>query len=519
MHPGSLPLLAVLTPRRLSHLDYAVIAVYFALNLGIGWWCSRRKAKVSQDFFLGGHRVAAWATAISYFATVTSSISYMALPASTYTGDWTVFISSPAQAFAGIAIGFVFVRLLRQLNLTTVFGYIDQRFDRRVRLLGAGLAILLKVCGRMSIVMLLPALALSTVTGLNVYASILLMGSVTTFYALEGGFEAVVWTDVMQSVVMIGGMVLAIAHLSAHVDGGLAGVIQAGVAAGKFHTFDWGWSLSRPTMWVFLGMFYASLFTYVADQPMMQRVFAAPTVRAARQTAVLGNTIAVTASVLFFFVGTGIFVFYHFHPDRLSPSLPNDAIFPYYVANELPRGIVGLIIAGLFAASMGALSSIINATAAIVVSDFQTILAPSASARSQMRLARLSTLVAGTVATGMACYVARLGVPSLWEQFLKLVALIGGGFPGVFALGLLSRRATGTGVIVGAVASIAVTGWIQAQTSINAFFHGFIAIASCMVVGYVASFFLGRRKSAAELTGLVVWNLPPPVALATKPLS
>ena len=178
--------LGALTPRWLSPLDYAVIAIYFAVNLGIGWWCSRRKQDTSKDFFLGGGRMAWWATAISYFATTTSSISYMALPAATFAGDWAVFGSSPAQSFAGIVIGFAFVRLLRQLNLTTVFGYIDQRFDRRVRLLGAGLAVLRKIGGRMSIVMLLPAIALSTVTGLNVYASILVMGLVTTFYALEG---------------------------------------------------------------------------------------------------------------------------------------------------------------------------------------------------------------------------------------------------------------------------------------------------------------------------------------------
>jgi Na+/proline symporter len=167
-----------------------------------------------------------------------------------------------------------------------------------------------------------------------------------------------------------------------------------------------------------------------------------------------------------------------------------------------------LIVAGLFAASMGALSSTINAMAAIVVSDFQGTFNPKATAASQVRLARASTLIAGLTATGMACYLASLGVPSLWEQFLKLVALIGGGFPGVFALGLLTKRATAAGVMIGAVASIGVTGWVQSYTSTSAFFHGFVAICSCMVIGYVASLFIGRRKDPATLRGLVIWDLP-----------
>jgi SSS family solute:Na+ symporter len=498
---------ATFVPRRLGGLDYLLIALYFGANLGIGAWCARRRQSTSNDFFLGGGRISWWAASISYFATVTSSISFMALPAATFTGDWTVFGSSPAQSLAGILVGFAFVSILRRLDLTTVFGYLDRRFDRRVRLLGAGLAVLLKVGGRMSVVLLLPSLALSTVTGLNVYASIVAMGLVTTLYALKGGFEAVIWTDVLQAGVMVGGMILAISRLAAHVDGGLAGIVHLGAAAGKFRVARWDWDFSGPTVWVFVGMFLASIFTYVADQPLMQRVFAAANERDARRTVLLGNSLSLGVSLLFFFLGSSLFVFYHLHPERLDPALPNDAIFPYFIANEMPPGIVGIIVAALFAASMGALSSTINATAAIVVSDFQGALAPQATEAAQARLARVATVVAGLLATGLACYIASLGVPSLWDQFLKLVALIGGGFPGVFALGLLTRRATSEGVIVGALASIAVTGWLQACTHTSSFFHGFVAISSCMIIGYLSSLVWGRPRSAASLRGLVVWDL------------
>jgi SSS family transporter len=512
----SAPAVLSFAPRFLSWPDYLFLTLYFAVNLGIGWWCARRKQATSGDFFLGGGRVAWWAMALSFFATSTSSISFMALPARSFSSDWKSFGSAPAQAFAGVLVGMVFIEVLRRLKLTTIFGYLEQRFDRRVRLLGAGLGVLLKVGGRMSVVMLLPSLALSTVTGLNVYVSILLMGVVTTIYAMEGGFEAVVWTDVMQVGVTYGGVAVALFFLARGVDGGLVGVAQVGEVAGKFNTVSWDLNISQPTMWVFMGMFLAHIFTQLGDQPLMQRMLASNDAREARRTVVAGNLIGLTSTVLFFFVGTSLWVFYRAHPERLAAGLPTDAIFPYFIANELPRGVVGLIVAGLFAAAMGALSSALNATAAIVVSDFQALLRPGTSPAQQVRLARMATLVCGVIATGMAVWLASNNVASLWDEFLKLTALIGGGFPGVFALGLLTRRANSPGVLVGAVASIAVTWGVQTYTTTSPFLHAAVAIGSCVAIGYAASLAFGAVAEKKDLRGLTLWDRPQPGGAGTK---
>lgn len=499
--------LATVVVRTLSWPDYLLLTLYFAINLGIGWWCARRKQS-SGNFFLGNNRVAWWAAAISLFATGTSSISFMGLPSKSYATDWMAYGSSPAQAAAGILVGIVFVGLLRQLNLTTVFGYLERRFDWRVRLLGAGLGVLLKVGGRMSVVMLLPALALSTVTGLNVYGSVLVMGGVTTIYALKGGFDAVIWTDVLQSAVMLGGVTIALIYLANGVDGGLAGIVQTGGAAGKFQMISWDRDITKPTVWVFAGMFFGHIFTQVADQPQMQRMLATADTKDARRVVVMGNVIGLAGSVAFFFVGSALWVFYHAHPDRLAPDLPNDKIFPYFIVNELPHGVVGLIVAGLFSAAMGTLSSSINATAAIIVSDFQGTFRPDATEVQRLRLARIATVACGLLATAMAVYLADRNVASLWDEYLKLTALIGGGFPGVFALGLLSRRANAPGVIVGALASIAVTWWVQHQryAAISVFLHVFIAVASCMIVGYAMSLVFSARSAKRDLRGLTLWD-------------
>ncbi len=499
------PVYAVVAPRTLTWPDYAMLAVYFTATLAIGWWW-RRKKQSSGEFILGDRRLPWWAAAISFMATATSSISFMALPARSFATDWLSFGSAPAQAFAGVAVGIIFVGALRRLNFVTIFGYLEQRFDSRVRLVGAGLAILLKVGGRMSVVMLLPALALSTVTGFNVYASILLMGVVTTIYAMEGGFEAVVWTDVMQVGVTAGGVGVALACMVHGVDGGWGGMIAAARAAGKFHAVSTEWSLTQPTVAVFVGMFFGHMFVVLGDQPLMQRMLATADPREARRAVVMGNLIGMASSLLFFFVGTMLWAFYRAHPDRLAPGLAGDAIFPYFIANEVPRGVVGLIIAGLFAAGMGALSSAMNAIAAIVVSDFQGTLRPGATEAQSLRLARGSTLAAGAIATGMAAWLAWRGAASLWDEYLKLVALIGGGFPGVFALGLLTRRANAPGVIIGALTSVAVTWGVQTFTDTSAFLHGFVAVASCIVVGYLASLCCAGGATKKNLAGLTVWD-------------
>jgi solute:Na+ symporter, SSS family len=498
-----------LAARTLGALDYIALVLYFAVNLGIGWWCARRRRASSGDFFLGGGRITWWAAAISFFATATSSISFMALPAKTYSTNWGVFLSAPAQALAGCIVGLVFVNLLRRLGLVSIFAYLEQRFDKRVQLVGAGLGVLLKVLGRMSVVMLLPSLALSTVTGLNVYLSIALIGVVTTIYSLEGGFEAVIWTDVLQAFVMLGAVGIALWYLGAGLPGGLGGLFPAAHEAGKFSLINWAPDLTQPTVPVFFALFLATIFIQVGDQPLMQRMLSSANAAEARRTVIVGNLIGCVGSILFFFVGTALWAFYRAHPERLPTGLPNDAIFPYFIANELPPGIVGIIIAGLFAAAMGALSSILNSTAAVVVSDFQGTLQPHATEPQRLRVAKITTLICGALGIGMASWLAAQNAASLWDEFMKLIALIGGGFSGVFALGLLTRRAHSTGVLLGTGASIAITWWVQHHTRTSPFAHAFVAISSCVIIGYLASLVLPRRALAAKsLAGLTLWDPP-----------
>jgi len=494
-----------ITGNSLGWLDYLVIALYLGVNVGIGWWVQRQKRTTNADYFLGGGRVPPWASAISWYGTAVSSVSFMALPAYAYSKDWLPMIVGPAGSGVGIIVAYCFLGIIRRLKAPTIFAYLEARFDRNVRLIVAGLSMVLKVFGRASVIMVLPALALASATGMNVYLSIVMMGIVTTAYSMEGGFEAVVWTDVMQVLVMFAGVFFMVWYAAAGVDGGLAGIIREGSAANKFQFISWEHNLTDVTAWVITGFFIGSVFTMISDQALMQRALAAKSDRDARRTVIMGSLLGFPSNAVFFFVGTALFAFYHLNPARMVPGLPNDAIVGYFIANELPPGVVGVIVAGLFAAAMGALSSILNSTAAVVVSDFQGTFQPHATESQRLRLAKLSTLICGALGIAMASWLAAQNAASLWDEFMKLIALLGGGFAGVFALGLLTRRAHSVGVMIGALASIPVTWSVQKFTTTSPFAHGFVAVASCMVIGYLASLLL-PAPAKKSLLGLTLWD-------------
>ena len=489
--------------------DYFFIALYFAVNIGIGWWVRRQKRNSGADYFLGGGRVPPWASAVSWYGTAVSSVSMMALPAYAYSKDWLPMIAGPIGSLAGFLVAYTLIGIIRRLNAPTIYAYLDRRFNRTVRLIIAGLGALLKIFGRASVIMVLPALALSAATGLNVYLSIALMGLVTTAYSVDGGFEAVVWTDVMQVAVKFFGVFLILWYAAAGVDGGFSGIVREGAAAGKFKFISWDFNLTDVTAWVMLGFFVGYIFTLVADQPLMQRALAAKDERSARKVVLMGSLWGFPSNAIFFFVGTALFAFYHVNPARLAPGLPNDAIVGYFISHELPHGVIGLIIAGIFAAAMSTLSSSLNSVAAIAASDFLGVLRPQLLESRGVSVGRWVTFIGGVFATGMALWVASLGSSSLWDQAIRLLALFGGPLPGVFALGMLTRRANSRGVIIGSVASIAMTLWIQNFTTLNSFFHSFVAFVASVVVGYLASLWPNRPVDPAQLRGLTVWDLEP----------
>ena len=481
-------------------INYVALILYLLTLVVIGVYFSRRE-KGTEDFFLAGRRIPWWAAGLSIFGTGLSAITFMAIPAKAYSTNWVFILGSFAPIlFIPFVVAF-YIPFYRRLRLTTAYEYLEKRFNLATRLFGSTFFVLFQF-GRMAIVLYLPAVALSTVTGLNVYACIVVMGVLATLYTVLGGIEAVIWTDVLQVVVLLGAAVLCLILVAVNVDGGYAGIVLTGLRHDKFHTFNWGWDYTAATVWVVvLGSFLSAVMPNTADQSVVQRYLSTRDERAAKRAAWTSALMGIPTAFLFFFLGTALFVFYDAHPGKVVPGIEAIAILPLFVMQQMPPGVSGVVIAGIFAAAMSSVDSGMNSVAAAFVTDFYRRVKPDATEGHYLRIARIVTLAAGTVAT----VVALLEVKSLLDLFFEILGLFGGSLAGLFVLGIFTRRANGAGALIGAALSAVVLYLIRKFTTIHFFLYAGIGLAVCVGVGYLASLVVPSKRK--DLSGLTVYTV------------
>jgi len=484
-------------------VNYAVLGAYLLGMALMGLYFAKRE-KTTDDFFLAGRRIPWWAAGLSIFGTQLSAITFMAIPAKVYATNWTYFLGNVCILLVAPLVVFIYLPFFRRLNVTTAYEYLEKRFNLPVRIFGSLSYILLQL-GRMGIVLFLPAIALATVTGIDVYVCILLMGVLCTFYTVMGGIEAVIWTDVVQVIVLIGGALVSLFLMAGDVDGGFGGILTVGQADSKWTLANWSWDYTIPAVWVvLLGNLFINLVPYTTDQTVVQRYLTTKDERAAARSIWTNALLCVPASALFFLLGTALYVFYKGHPAALDPSMRTDSVFPWFIVHELPAGISGLLIAGVFAAAMSSLDSSMNSVATAIITDFYRRFKTNMDEHSCLVLARWITVLLGVVGTGTAMLMAGSDIKSLWDHFNVILGLFGGGLAGLFVLGIFTRRAHGTGALIGALSSAAVLYAVQKYTPVHFFLYAAVGIVSCVVVGYVASLVLPRPRRT--LDGLTLYD-------------
>ncbi len=489
--------------------DFSVLGVYLAGMLAMGVFFSFRN-KNADDFFRGGRRIPWFVAGMSIFATMLSSITFMAIPAKTYATDWVYFLVNMMIVAVAPLVILYFLPFFRNIDATSAYEYLEKRFNRLARLFASASFTLFQV-GRMAVVLYLPALALAAITPMSEQQSILLMGVLSIIYCAMGGLEAVVWTDTVQSFVLLGGALFSVVLIVFRVDGGLSGFWTTAVANDKFHLVNLDFSshsFATTALWVVvLGGFGQSLVPYASDMAVVQRYMSVPDVGRARK-AIWTNAVAVIpASLLFFGVGTALFVFYSHHPERLDPTFKTDAIFPLFIASELPKGIAGLVVAGLFAAAQSTISTSINSMSTAVATDFVRPYNWIKTERGYLLLGRVLTVIFGGAGVSLALLFASSDIMSLWDQFMKILGLFGGAMCGLFCLGIFTTRANSAGAIIGALAGAAGLFLMQKYTSVHLLLHAFIGIAICCIVGYFSSFLFPAVKHS--VSGLTIHTLSP----------
>ena len=491
----------------LSWLDWIVIIVYLVSMLGMGLYFYLREKRMSTaDFFVGGRTIPFWAAGVSLYAANTSSISYIAIPAKAFETNWQYLTNNLVAVMGLMFVAVWIVPVLRRLDLMSVFQYLETRFHPLIRTLASALFMAVQIGSRMSVILFLPALAIATMTGIDVTWSILIMGVFTMIYTALGGMKAVVWTDIVQLIVKMGGIFFAIGFIVYMLDGGVGELLTVARAEDKMKLFDFSWDLTKATVWGFLFLvLFDVVLTFPKDQVLMQRVLSTKSDKDAGRSIWTLAAIMIPGGFMFYMVGTALFAYYKSHPERMNPLLTIDATFPLFIAAELPTGIRGLIIAGILAAAMATLSSIMNSVATLASVDFYEKWVKNPNPKTSVRFAEAMTVVTGILGMGVALVLTRYDIHSLFDISIELAGLLGGGFAGAYTLGMFTRRANWQGVAIGVAVSIALTTTAWTMKLVHPYFYLAISILVCIVVGYIASWFF-PAPSAQSLVGLTIYE-------------
>lgn len=440
-------------------IDLIVLGVYFAGVLGLGAYFYRR-SRQSDAFMSAGGALPGWLCGMSIFATYVSSISFLALPGSAFQFDWSRFTFSLTLPLAAWMAARFFVPLYRERGQVSAYSYLEDRFGVPARLYAATFYLLTQIF-RMGVVMYLTALTLSALLDWPMGAIIVLTGVSVTVYTMLGGIAAVIWTDAIQGFVLIGGAILCALVLVFGMPGGPAQLLEVALEHDKFSLGSFDPSVYwEATFWVILinGIFI-NLQNFGIDQNYIQRYITSRSQKEAEKAVWIGALLYIPVSLLFFFIGTSLFAYYQARPGLLPEGAAADEVFPFFIVTGLPAGLTGLLIAAIFAAAMSTLSTGVNSSATIFLTDFyQRFLRPNAGEGEKMRVLHAVCVLLGGLGTYLAYLMLDVGSAlDIWWTFSSIFS---GGMLGLFLLGYFVRRATGRAAVAGMCFGLPAIAWM-----------------------------------------------------------
>jgi SSS family transporter len=437
---------------KLAAADIIVILIYLGVVVGKGVLLSRKQQSV-EDYFLAGRSMSYWVVSISIIASLLSAITYMGAPTEAYQHDLKFsLILFCIPLVAPIVIG-LFLPFFYKLNLYTAYEYLEIRFSVPVRTV-ASLFFIFWRMGWMALVIFAPSLAISTFFNIDWRYCALLVGVAATAYTVLGGMTAVMWTDVIQFFVLYGGAFLVMIVAILRTDGGTGYLWQAALENGKLTTIDFKWDpTQRISTWaIILGGTVGMLAAYATDQVAIQRYLTTKSYEESRRSLIFHAIIIVPASIIFYWMGTILWGFYHQQPGLLVgfDAEHPDRILPFFIAHQLPVGVRGALIAALFAATMSSIDSGINSITTTTIVDFYGgVLKRTYDRAAHLLLARIWTVIWGVIVTGAAIAAGMWG-STLLEMSNKVSGLFCGPLLGIFLLGMLTKRANWQGALIGA---------------------------------------------------------------------
>ena len=513
--------------------DLAVLVVYFFLLFGAGFYFRKRSSTV-EGFTVANRSLPGWVCGLSIFGTYLSSNTFIGIPGKAYSTNWNSFVFSLSLPIAAFIAVKWFVPFYRKNAGLSAYEHLEKRFGPWARIY-AVVCYLLTQISRVGTIMFGVAIGLSALTGWKIETIIIVSGLAVTLYTLLGGIEAVIWTDAIQSIILTIGAIMVVGLILTDIPGGAENAISSANKEGKFSLGDFGFSLTDSTVWVVLmyGIFI-NLTNFGIDQNFVQRYHAADSKKAAGRSVWMGSLMYMPVALMFFFIGSILFSYYQANPSLLkevklakaidlvaeqSPQLtkgsdeviakakllsndlePNeygDKVLPHFIANRMPAGLAGMLIAALFAAAMSSIDTSLNSSSTITLQDFyRRWFKPKATEEESLRFLRIMTVFFGLIGTGVA--LAMMGVKSILDAWWKISGVFAGGMLGLFLLGFISRRANNAGAAVGATIGVLVILWMTFTPDMDSeleWFRSPFHANMITVIGTLSIFFAGLIAS------------------------
>jgi SSS family solute:Na+ symporter len=498
-----------------TYLDALILAAYLATLAAIGVWFGRRQTTL-DNFLVASRRMAWLPVGLSLMAALNSGIDYLTQPSATIQYGLALLVG-PFSWFVIYAwVATVVFPFYRRLPFYSVYEYLEERFDVRVRMLGALIFVVWRL-GWMATALYVPALAIDAVTGgaVDLTLMIVVLGALVTFYTMAGGIQAVIWNDVLQFCVMFGGLAATVAIVIGHVPGGAAQVWSAAEAAGKTALWIPLAPPPEPGLLARVGAFFTQplhvpallaalivgrMAQYTSDQVLVQRLQTTETLRDTRRAFVIHAIGDAVWMVGLSIVGLALFAYFQYSP--APAGLPADRLLPRFMSDAFPTGALGLVIAAILAASLSSIDSAIHSCSSVLVVDiYQRFLRGAAVATTkvaearQVQASRVATVLVGILGTTLACNVARIG--SLIEVANKLINAFTGPLFGIFLLGMFTFAGSRAALIGGAAGTL--TAYVVAYHSpIGFLWPSTFGLAVTLLVGVGAGVGFPDASSAAR---------------------
>lgn len=469
--------------------------IVFLLFTGgvVAFGCSFFKKKgTSEEFTSAGRSLPGWVVGMSIFATYVSSISYLGYPGKAFSGDWNAFVFSLSIPIASYFAARYFVPFYRSQDSISAYSFLENRFGPWARIYASSCYLLTQIARTGSILYLL-ALPMNVLLGWNIQTIIIVTSVAIVLYSMLGGMKAVIWTEAIQGIILIGGALVCMFILLFDMPEGPAQTFSIAMEDGKFSLGSFGSSLSESTFWVCLiyGVF-TNLQNYGIDQSYVQRYHTAKNEKEAKFSALFGGYLFIPVSAVFFMIGTGLYAFYKVHPGVLPDGVGADYVFPFFIVNELPVGLTGLLIASIFAAGMSTIATSVTSSSTIILTDYYQRFRKHAGNRERMLVLKLSSVGVGVA--GILVAFAFMSVQSALDAWWALASIFSGGMLGLFLLGYISRKARNFDEVLGVVCGVILVCWIV----ISPFVHANLAIVFgtllIFLVGFLSANLFNKRR-------------------------